>query len=139
MPESKKFLSHTADIRLKVSAETLPRLFELCLNSMNRLLIRDFDKRKYTSDISKKIHLESADRTSLLIDFLSEVLTLSHVSKAVFFEMSIESITDNKITAVLDGTIMNSFDEDIKAVTYHEADVRLNENGDWETILIFDI
>jgi SHS2 domain-containing protein len=30
------------------------------------------------------------------------------------------------------------FEQDVKAVTYHEADVRY-ENGMWSTTLVFDI
>jgi len=29
--------------------------------------------------------------------------------------------------------------EDIKAVTYHEAEVKKKKDGIWETMLIFDI
>ena len=33
----------------------------------------------------------------------------------------------------------NPFDEDIKAVTHHEANVFKNEHNNFETIIIFDI
>ena len=39
----------------------------------------------------------------------------------------------------LSGTRINNFDEEIKAVTYHEANVIKNKKGLWETCIIFDI
>ena len=37
------------------------------------------------------------------------------------------------------GFDIEEFDDDIKAVTYHEAEVRKNGKGNLETYMIFDI
>jgi len=42
------------------------------------------------------------------------------------------------IEADLTGFAPAEFDEDVKAVTYHEAEVR-HGNGLWSTMLVFDI
>lgn len=136
---SREFLAHTADVKVRLTSETLPGLFRLSLQSLNQLLQSDFDDRKYKSTITENLELESPDTTSLLIDFLSEVLTLSQIHKAIFYDFNIEKMTDYKLSGKLSGTPVASFNEDVKAVTYHEAEVKVNDHGDWETIIIFDI
>lgn len=139
MPETNVFLTHTADVRLRVTADTLPKLFELSLNSLNQLLVAHFNGDDFKATITEHIDLKSADTTSLLVDFLSEVLTLSHVHKAIFIDFEIEKMSDRTLSATLYGRGIDAFEKDVKAVTYHEADVKVNDEGDWETIIIFDI
>lgn len=136
---SSEILTHTADVRVRVTSETLPGLFQLGMQSLNQLLKPDFDSKKHKATIAESVQLESMDTTTLLIDFLSEVLTLSQVQKAIFFDFTINKMTDFKLTGILKGTAVDDFSEDVKAVTYHEAEVKVNDNGDWETVIIFDI
>lgn len=139
MAGSTEFLTHTADVRLKVRGDTLPELFEASLAGMNRLLMPDFNVEDREATVKQQVHVESGDVTSLLIDFLSEVLTLSYMYKSIYFKLSIDHIAEHELTAVVKGTGVEGFEEDIKAVTYHEADVSKNEGGEWETIIIFDV
>jgi len=138
---TKELLTHTADVRLKVSSDTLPGLFELSLKGLNQLLVHNFNpgETKYNEAITEHISLTSPDKTSLLIDFLSEILTLSYLHKAIFYRFSVSKMTDCALKATLEGKRVDAFNEDVKAVTYHEADVKVNSEGDWETIIIFDI
>ena len=32
-----------------------------------------------------------------------------------------------------------AFGADVKAVTYHEAEIRQNANGEWSTVIVYDI
>ncbi len=139
MSPSLEFMPHTADVRLKASGETLPQLFKTCLEGMNKLLKPGFCHDNRVLDVYDKIDISAMDSTVLLIDFLSEVLTLSNVNKAVYCECDIEKMSDHELKGLLKGKNVEGFDNDIKAVTYHEADVQLNEHGDFETIIVFDI
>jgi SHS2 domain-containing protein len=138
-PNTTKMLPHTADVALSITSETLPGLFRLGLQSLNDLLKPDYNPKMNTPKVTEVIELKSPDRTTLLIDFLSEVLTLSQVHKAIFYEFDILRMTDCQLSATLSGTKVGLFDEDVKAVTYHEAQISLNEDGDWQTKIIFDI
>ncbi len=40
---------------------------------------------------------------------------------------------------ILRGFAVSSLDEDIKAVTYHEAEVKETEDRKWETMIVLDI
>lgn len=139
MADSREVLAHTADVKIRLTSETLPGLFKLGVHSLNQLLKPEFKADKSNASITEHIQLQSPDSTTLLIDFLSEVLTLSQIHKAIFFEFNIDKMSDYKLSAVLKGTPVDSFDEDVKAVTYHEANVNINQDGNWETIIIFDI
>ena len=139
MAGSTEILKHTADIRLKARGETFSDLLDSSLEGMNRLLLPGFEKKGRKITVKQQVHVESGDRTSLLVDFISEILTLSYMYKSIFFKLSIDHITEREVTAIVEGTKVDGFEEDIKAVTYHEADVSKNASDEWETIIIFDI
>jgi SHS2 domain-containing protein len=139
LADSREVLAHTADVKIRLTSETLPGLFKLGVHSLNQLLKPEFNAGESNASITEQIQLQAPDSTSLLIDFLSEVLTLSQIDKAIFSEFKIDKMSDYKLSAVLKGTPVDSFDEDVKAVTYHEANVKVNQDGNWETIIIFDI
>lgn len=134
-----EYLPHIADLRLRIEADTLEELFEAGLKGMSTILKKDFCNSMTEFNIERQVNIDSNDITSLLVDFLSEALTKSYVEHALFCELSVVKLTDQTLIATIRGTRVDSFDEDIKAITYHEADVKKNQNGNWETLLIFDI
>ncbi|HYW35959.1 MAG TPA: archease [Balneolaceae bacterium] len=140
MTGTHEILPHTADLRMRVTADTIPGLFQSGLEGLNQVLLANFDPRKSdTTAITKTINLESPDTTSLLIDFLSEVLTLSQIYKTIFHDLNITTLTAAQLRATITGQAVGAFDEDVKAVTYHEAEIKQNNRGKWETIIVYDI
>ncbi len=131
--------SHTADIQMKVQAATLNALFEMAMLGMSNLLKNDFCNQQVNGIFEKQLYVRSADTTGLLIDFLSEVLLQSNIEKIIFCNLNVVKLTDQEIEATLWGMQVSHFDEDIKAVTYHDANVFQNENYEWEATIIFDI
>jgi SHS2 domain-containing protein len=134
--KSYRYLSHTADVRLKLKAGSLNELFESALEGMNNILKEGLHLKP---SIKETFEIKSVSTTALLVDFLNEVLTLSNLNKVIFNKLEIEKINDREISGSLCGVPVNYFDEDIKAVTYHEAEVIKNEQDEFETVLIFDI
>lgn len=134
-----EFLPHTADIRMHVEASSPAELFEAALQGMNTILDTSPNKGAGTAEMEYTCQLTSPDLTALLIDFLSDVLTASYESKAIFDTLHIHALTETTLRAIVRGYSVGQFDEDIKAVTYHEAEVIRNAKGNWETIVIFDI
>ncbi|MEK7192164.1 MAG: archease, partial [Patescibacteria group bacterium] len=74
-----------------------------------------------------------------LVDFLSEALALSHIHKEIYNKVIFRKFSPNSLEADLEGAPAEFFDEDIKAVTYHEADVKKDAKGNWSAAIIFDI
>lgn len=134
------FYPHTADVRLKVTGDTWVDVFRLALEAMAELMKENFCRTNLDDfNREERLELKSIDGTSLLVDFLSEVLTLSHISKTIYCEVIFETLTETEIKASIRGKSTNQFDRDLKAVTYHEAELKINEKGQWESILVFDI
>lgn len=128
---------HTADIRLRIQASTLPELFEGALEGM--AFFMGLTNPPKNSSITKDIKLTAQDNTELLINFLSDVLTHSHIHKTIFYKLEIISYSLNNFHVRIHGIAQKRFAEDIKAITYHEANVQKDNNGIWETIVVFDI
>jgi len=146
---SHKILGHTADVRLFVEGSTLEELFTAALEGMAEIIRgaaaenaanrgKGMSKAKNAA-IQKEISVSSANRTLLLIDFLSEILTLSQIEKVIFTSVKFHGLTAKTVKAEVYGKKVENFGEDIKAVTYHEAEIKKNKRGNLETIIVFDI
>ena len=132
-----QILPHPADSRLLIQAETLPELFSAALEGMNRILKKDLVFSGMP--VKESLNLSAADSTNLLIDFLSQVLSLSLLKQAIFSQVDFKPLTATALVADLRGNLVDHFDKEIKAVTYHEAAVRKNAEGLWETKIVFDL
>lgn len=132
-----KVLSHTADLRLRATGATKKELFSEALKGMTKIMKKDaFGK---PPSVSRRFAVEAPDITSLLIDFLNQALSLSQIHREAYTEISFNSFSDTRCETNLYGITVEYFDEDIKAATYHEANVRQNRKGEWGTVVIFDI
>lgn len=133
---------HTADVRVKGHAPTLEELF--C--EMAEGMMSFAGGKEKTEDVNiqlREVKVSSPDETALLVDFLNEILSLSHINKETYGNIKINKLERGEdvveIEADLEGVEVSEFEEDIKAVTYHEAEVKKNDKGEWEASLIFDI
>lgn len=134
-----QYLPHTADIRMKIMGSTLEELFVAGMIGMGNILKEGFCDNDNPIDCKAKIEIHALDRTCLLIDFLSEILSFSYAEKSIYCKLELSELTATKIKATLFGSHTSKLDEEIKAVTYHEAQVHRNRNNQWETMVIFDI
>jgi SHS2 domain-containing protein len=132
-----ELLAHTADVRLHVVGTLQVELFEAALEGMAAIIAHDQCTPPF--DVTWDLRLSSLDITALLVDFLSAVLTQTQVTKTIFCRVTFTSLTLTGLAARLEGKRALRFDEDIKAVTYHEADVVKDADGNWSTMLVFDI
>lgn len=120
-----------------VEGGTLEKLFNAALEGMAFIITAKPCPTPY--DQQHELTITSSDSTALLIDFLSEVLTQTHLNKTIYCSSDFISLTPNSLHARIHGKKVNLFGEDIKAVTYHEAEIKKNEKGNYQTIIIFDI
>jgi SHS2 domain-containing protein len=133
-----EILEHPAELRLRVYGKTLEELFENAALAMAQTLSLA-TKFEIKNQISKiKIKVKSIDINSLLVDFLSEILAKSQINKAVYLVSSIKYGEKAKLEAELISFPIERFDEDIKAVTYEDLDIKQSDDV-WQTDLVFDI
>jgi SHS2 domain-containing protein len=130
-----EIIQHTADVRMRVAATSLAELFA---ESARGLMAVIRPERAGGETTNLRVDITAPDVTTLLVDFLNEILTRTHIAYEAYDDLAIEQIDETHVAATLRGRRAEAFDEDVKAVTYHEADVR-HEDGTWSTSLVFDI
>lgn len=130
-----ELVPHTADVRVRVTAASREALFADAMHGMYAAM----HAHRGGNAVQHTIRVDdSADMTALLVDFLNEVLARAHVAHELFTDVRFTRFEECSLEAELAGVAPASFDEDVKAVTYHEADVR-REGDAWTTMLVFDI
>jgi SHS2 domain-containing protein len=135
----KKFeiLEHISDLKIKVFGENLKELFE---NAMIGMLESAKYEKNLKSQITKvKIKVKSFDLSSLLVDFLSEILYLVETKKLVFEKINFQKFSDTEIEAELFGKSLKKIGVQIKGVTYHGLEIKKKKDGTLEAIILFDI
>jgi len=127
-------LTHTADWAMRVWAPTLEELFVQAAKGMNALsgarLVRGRRvKRTFTA--------ESADEESLLVIFLSELIYLAEQENLGFTKFAMR-ISKSRIGVKMEGAPLESLNKAIKAVTYHNLNIRQTAQG-CEVEIVFDV
>jgi SHS2 domain-containing protein len=134
-----EILDHTADIGLIVYGSNLKALFENAGEAFFHLIT---DLKKVRRRVERRINIggESLDR--LMVDWLSELLYLHDVENLLFKGFKVESIGEDGLRAVVKGEPFQEqthvIKTEVKAVTYHQIEVR-QENGGWRAQIIFDL
>jgi len=130
-----EILEHKADLKIKAFGKNKGELFENAMFGM-------FKGARYESEregIKREIKISSPELSSLLVDFLSEVLYLCETNKEVYQEIQFENLTEKELKGALIGKELKRMGVHIKAVTYHNLDVHQREDKTWEATVLFDI
>jgi len=133
--EKYKILEHPSDVKIQASGETKEELFLNAALGMNAILkpkILDYKSE------TRKIKVKSADVDALLVDFLSEILYLIQTNKEVYDNIEFSKFSDTELEGALIGSKTDSFNEDIKGVTYHDLKIK-QKNGLYEVVVLFDV
>ncbi|MBI3396322.1 MAG: archease [Spirochaetia bacterium] len=140
---------HTADIRLLLKGDSLHELFRAGLLGVAHVLKPGFCPHggallppvapNTTSRFRKEVAVTAPDQAALLVDFLSEILYLSNVEKVVCCEVDFSELSPTALRAVIHGAPVESFDDDIKAVTYRESEIRVDDAGVYSSTIVLDI
>ena len=131
-----ELVPHVADVRLRVESPSVESLFADALRGLYAAMGAESTDGPVVTRVLEVT--DSADQTALLVDFLNDVLHRAHVGAELFDDVRFDHLDATNVRATLIGTARASFREDVKAVTYHEADIR--RDGDtWSTMLVFDI
>lgn len=134
-----EFLEHTADVRVRVWGQTLPRLFENAARAMFSVIA---EMRNVRPAAETAVEVRGEDPVSLLVNWLAELLYRFGAEQALFCEFEVERLTDESLSARVRGETVD-FDRhelltEVKGVTYHEA--KIEKQGDcWMAELLFDV
>jgi len=141
-------LERAADAKLKIFGSSPKELFKNAVYALGHVQKPEVVEQSTVGALIRRIRgkavsqdflIESMDYNTMLIDFLSEILSRSDAQNAVFFDVKFKEFSELKIAGRIYGVKVDDFSKNIKAVTYHEVDVKEGESGEWQTQLVFDI
>ena len=136
--ERYEILEHRGDFKIRVFGKDKKELFLNALLGMNAGFRPEICSCLLPG--SKHIRkIKSLDLNALLVDFLSEILYLIQTNKEIYNDVKFIKFIDTELEVELSGQKVESFGEDIKAVTHHGLDICQNKNKIWEVTIIFDI
>lgn len=134
---------HTADIGIRGYGKTLEEAFENVATALFEIMV---DTSKVEKKTVKEVEAEGEDLQSLLYNFLEQLLIIHDIEGLVFgdFEVRIEKTSKGyklKAKAYGEGLILEKHGakEEVKAITYHEMEIKQLEDGTWVAQLVPDI
>jgi len=127
-------IDHTADWAVEIWA---PDFAGLLVESAHAIFVLTGLRVKSEPRETRQVHLTAADRESLLVAFLSEILYLAE-QENLGFDMIDLTVDRYTLTARLDGAAILSQFKEIKAVTYHNLAIR-ETAGRLEVTIVFDV
>ena len=133
-----RYIDHTADVGILVTAPTLGVLFETAAFALTEL-ITNVDGLKL--QVERQIQLEENEIETLLVSWLQELLYLLDTEQLVFgrFKVNVKDCSlDAKVWGEPFNPKIHTSKTEIKAVTYHQLEVIESEQG-WKAQVIFDI
>src|SRR3989338_2219142 len=113
-----ELIDHTADLGIRVKAETLEDLFVQSALAMFDVMAQKIKEYKPSDITVKKIKLEAFDENELLFDWLSALVYLSDAKKLVFVDFHVEQLSETilKVAAKVVSKDFFNIERDIKAV-----------------------
>ncbi len=139
-----KILSHTADIALEVQAANLESLFTEASRGWKEMVFEDSETRPAET---RSVRLSSPEAEDLLVQWLSELNYFLTVRQWVFHQCELVSLQRSGVMWELDAQVSGEALDparhyiyfDIKAVTYHQLEIKETNGGGYQVRIVFDI
>lgn len=132
-------LDHPADVRLRIRGQNMTELLENAARGMIQVFL---DPDTVEDRDSFSVEAEGEDAESLLINWLQEILFTFDAERFAPCKVEIAALEEGRVVGRLGG---EEFDPErhgtrteIKAVTWHDLDLRESEAG-LEVTILFDV
>ncbi|HPM61099.1 MAG TPA: archease [Methanoregulaceae archaeon] len=130
-------LEHTADIKIRVRGATLEELFSEAARALMTIVYKNISQ----GNIRRHVEVDADDTSSLIREFLSEILFVSEVEDMVITGADIH-IAGNHLTADLTGEPFSRMKHcggrEVKGVSY--SDLAISQEQDSYILeVIFDV
>ena len=143
MEASFELFDHTADIGIRAQAATLPELVTVAGDGLYAVigdLVPSPTAVGEPRDL--KIELHHADSAVLLRDYLDELLVLFDRDHRMVTVANVCTFGEGRLVAMLETALVDQkrsvYQHEVKAITYHELDIRPIPGG-FEVSVIVDI
>lgn len=134
-----KLLDHTGDIGIIVWADDLKELYRQAALALFDIIT---DTAGVEQRLERQVSVDGMDDGELLVAWLNELLYLHEVERLLFHDFTITELGKGSLRGIVRGEALRDdyhvIKTTVKAVTYHQLEVR-NENGRWWAKVILDI
>jgi SHS2 domain-containing protein len=137
--EKYDIIDHTSDVAIRAYGKDLKSLFENCALGMFDI-IADLEGLKATVNFPLECSGDTPEE--LLVNWLDELLYNFYTKGIIFCSFNIREISQNNLTAEVSGRHIgenrNRLKTEIKAVTYHDLNIKKTKNG-LKVEIVFDV
>lgn len=137
VPARHQFEEHTGEVEMVLHAATLAELYVQAGRALAELMLGD-EPVATQGEVRDTVVVSSADRESLLVDWLNELIFKTETHKAVFTYIDIIRLTDREIAANLRGPLEPSLKTAVKAATLHRLGLE-ERDGVFSARVVLDI
>jgi SHS2 domain-containing protein len=135
-PASHELIDHTSEVQLRLRADSLGGLLAEAGRALAELQLRGAEAGTTTGP--RRIHVAAADRESLLVDWLNELIFQAETERWVATGFVIERVNGRSIDATATGVELARISGLVKAATLHGLRVA-EVDGWWEGEVILDV
>lgn len=133
---SHAFEEHTAEVRLRVHADTAEALFAEVVRALAELAVEDPDAAVDGERVPLRV--EARDMPALLVSFIDEIVFLSETKKKVFSRANVERVSATEVVASLEGFSPPAIRTAVKAATLYEVECGRAADG-WRARVVLDV
>ena len=127
-----RWVDHTAELELEIDAPTAEAVFEEAAAAFGELVRRDGGE-----PAELEVRLESAERVTLLADWLDHFVFLVDTQGFVPECVSELTLGEASVTATVQG-VSGDPAPLVKAVTYHDLELKEDADG-WHARVVLDV
>ena len=135
---SHELLEHTGEVAVRLRAPTPAALLAEAGRALAELMLGDDDGARAAASVGATVEVRAPDLTTLLIDWLNELVFRSDVDKAVYTEFEIARASEREVAARVRGVAEPTLKTAVKAATFHGAHVS-QEGGAYVATVILDV
>jgi SHS2 domain-containing protein len=140
MNDAIKILDHTADLAIRIHAESEIDLFKLGARALYQALGKLVADNTAAENFT--LELQAGNQEDLFHDWLAELLYHAQTQRVIFDQFEFESLSPTHVRAIAQAKPLDltqtEFQVEIKAVTYHHLQIQKNDEGLTATV-IFDV
>jgi SHS2 domain-containing protein len=126
-------VEHTADRAFRVRGRDLAELLENAAQAMVALDGEPPVSERFTRRV---IEVTGSDRETLLVNWLNEILYLEQTHHEFYDHFLLSQVTDNHLRAQLFGRQLDRSVTSLKAVTFHNLEVKQTSEGLEATVVV---
>ena len=131
-----EIVEHTADWSIRARGVDLAHLLVSAAYGMSSLLVDDLDELPLSEE--RAVRIDAFDRESVLVEWLGELAYLAERDGVVFRQFVLLEATPTIVRATVRGARAPRLQKHIKAVTYHNLEVKQSDDG-LEAEIVFDV